>query len=510
MNQLIDTLLTDLRTLIADLGKDGGLISPSVYDTAQVLRFCPPKEGVEPALEWILRQQQPDGGWGNPAVPLSRHMPTLASVLALRTYSKINPKNIESCIEAGIQFLREHATEWQGAHIDEFPVGVEVVWPKLVEDAQRLGITWSKEVPYAKLITLGNKKRQRITQTQPKAGTAPTYSWEAWGTNATADVVDEIGSVGTSPAATAAWIHAANRCPDLANIRESARRYLKQASTVTGIDIPGVVPTVWPITYFDQLYGLYALLISGLLDHPNLRTVVESQAQSIAEGLHPTGIGASPYFINDPDDTALALMVLEATGYKVDTATTLNYFKYRDHFVTYSHEFNPSILTNAHAVHALAYAGEQIDQSRQFLLKRQLSNGKWPSGKWHSSWLYITLEVILALRHFEDTKALELACYAVQSDQNKDGGWGLKGKSNSLETACGVLILHTLRQHHFFKQQTLNALRRGYQWLLDDYQPFTLNDVRRWICKELYSEYRVDRAFELSAMLAVALEEASS
>ena len=77
MSQLIEALFADLRTLIADLGKDGGLISPSVYDTAQVLRFCPPKEGVEPALEWILGQQQPDGGWGNPAVPLSRTVPTL-------------------------------------------------------------------------------------------------------------------------------------------------------------------------------------------------------------------------------------------------------------------------------------------------------------------------------------------------------------------------------------------------------------------------------------------------
>ena len=52
---LIDSLSLELRQLIADLGKDGGLISPSVYDTAQVLRFYPPEEGVAPALEWLLR-----------------------------------------------------------------------------------------------------------------------------------------------------------------------------------------------------------------------------------------------------------------------------------------------------------------------------------------------------------------------------------------------------------------------------------------------------------------------
>ncbi len=48
------SLIAELRTLIGELGKDGGLISPSVYDTAQVLRYYPPKEGVEPALHWLI------------------------------------------------------------------------------------------------------------------------------------------------------------------------------------------------------------------------------------------------------------------------------------------------------------------------------------------------------------------------------------------------------------------------------------------------------------------------
>ena len=337
MSQLIDTLLTDLRSLIADLGKDGGLISPSVYDTAQVLRFCPPEEGVEPALEWILGQQQPDGGWGNSAVPLSRHVPTLASVLALLTYNEKNPKKIESRAQAGIEFLQQHATEWQDAHIDDFPIAVEVVLPKLIQDAQELGITLPKK-PYATLIKLGNKKRRQIAQMQPKAGTAPTYSWEAWGTTATAEVVDEIGSVGTSPAATAAWIHAANGCADLAGTREAARRYLKQASAATGVDILGVVPTVYSIDRFEQLYGLYALVISGILHHPALSDVVKYQQQDIANGLDSTGIGYSSVFISDCDDTAAALIVLQATSYRVNTLEMLNQFSYQNHFITFLHE----------------------------------------------------------------------------------------------------------------------------------------------------------------------------
>ncbi len=381
MSQLIDTLLTDLRSLIADLGKDGGLISPSVYDTAQVLRFCPPEEGVEPALEWILGQQQPDGGWGNTAVPLSRHMPTLASVLALLTYNEKNPKKIESRAQAGIEFLQQHATEWQDAHIDDFPIAVEVVLPKLIQDAQELGITLPKK-PYATVIKLGNKKRRQIAQMQPKAGTPPTYSWEAWGTTATAEVVDEIGSVGTNPAATAAWIHAANGCADLAGTREAARRYLKQASAATGVNIPGVVSTIFPINYFDQHYGLYALFVSGLLEHPALQKVVASQAVSLANALHSTGISYCPYFQPDADCTAVALIVLQATGHAVDTVTMLNQFKYNGCFITFPHELNPSVLTNAHALHALAHTSEKVVQPRTFLLGRQLADGRWAADKW--------------------------------------------------------------------------------------------------------------------------------
>jgi hypothetical protein len=51
------------------------------------------------------------------------------------------------------------------------------------------------------------------------------------------------------------------------------------------------------------------------------------------------------------------------------------------------------------------------------------------------------------------------------------------------------------------------ALRRGQEWLLRHYQPFTTRDDRFWLSKEIYSMPRVDRVFELSAMLAGALED---
>ncbi len=72
-----------LQGLLPQLGKGGGRISASVYDTAQVLRAYPPSGGVTPGLEWLKQQQQADGGWGSPSAPLYRRISTIAAVLAL-------------------------------------------------------------------------------------------------------------------------------------------------------------------------------------------------------------------------------------------------------------------------------------------------------------------------------------------------------------------------------------------------------------------------------------------
>ncbi|MGZ3457426.1 MAG: hypothetical protein ACXU86_02855 [Archangium sp.] len=41
MKRIQDVLLAELRSLVSALGAKGGLMSPSVYDTAQVLRILP-------------------------------------------------------------------------------------------------------------------------------------------------------------------------------------------------------------------------------------------------------------------------------------------------------------------------------------------------------------------------------------------------------------------------------------------------------------------------------------
>lgn len=500
---IIDILLTDLRSLIANLGKNGGLISASVYDTAQVLRLCPPQQGVWPAVDWLLEQQQTDGGWGDPAAPLARDVPTLASVLALHTYG--NRKATHNAARAGLAFLRRQVNQWRQPRPDDLPVGVELLLPRLLDEAAALGLELPRE-PYATLVAMGEQRRRLIARMQPDAGTPAVHSWEAWGTDPDPGLIDEAGGVGHSPAATAAWLKAAAGRTDLADVREAAQRYLAQAAAATGKGIPGVVPTVWPITRFEQSFVLYVLLIAGLLEHPQLQDIVRTQVNNLADALQPGGFGMSDFFIPDGDDTAAGIAVLSATGHQVNLAV-LRRFENDDYFSTYLGELQPSLSTTARAVYALALCGEDVARLQRFLIEHQYPDGRWLADKWHSSWLYTTLHMVLAIAHSGDMCAMKSAVDAILAYQHPDGGWGMGSKSTTTETVYGVLALRTIRNYGLVDHSMLDALRKAHQWLLGNYRPFNVSEDNYWIGKELFLPSRIERAFELSAMLALALEE---
>ncbi|HXF61451.1 MAG TPA: prenyltransferase/squalene oxidase repeat-containing protein, partial [Caldilineaceae bacterium] len=444
MDVRIDAILAELRTLIEDLGKDGGLISPSVYDTAQVLRLYPPKEGVEAGLEWLLSQQHDDGGWGAPSWLMARDVPTLAALLALQTYRR--DQTAQKAIEAGLAFLRRQAAQWDVVHIDAFPVAVEVILPYLLQEANKLGLHIDC-APYRRLFALRERKLQLLKQFPIAANSAPTYSWEALDLPFAPEMMDPLYGVGHSPAATAAWLHAAKDHAGIEHLREQGEAYLARAQAATRTGVPGVVPSAYPSSCFELAYSLYALMLAGHLHHPALQDVVQPQLLFLQDVVEDRcGLGLGEAFVPDADDTSVAVAVLRDAGCPVDVGLVQQFWR-NDHFYTYVQELNPSVLSNAHALHALCKFGIRCPLTEAFLIERQTDEGWWIPDKWHSSWRFITMETIVALAPLGYQDVLVRAGHALLADQQPDGSWRTADGAGTLETVYTVLALQTLDKH---------------------------------------------------------------
>jgi hypothetical protein len=498
---MADILLSDLQHIISELGCDGGLMSPSIYDTAQVLRLAPPDD-AGPALEWLLTQQQVDGGWGTAIHSHARDLPTLAAILALEAYPETPRRQV--AIQAGLAFLRRQAAIWVGPLPNDLPVGLELLLPYLLEEAAKLSL----HIPlshYQPLVDLGRQRRRQIAALPMQPATTPVHSWEALGTEANPALLDTAGSIGHSPSATAAWLHRAHADEHLDQARTIAKRYLQQASAATGVGISGVVPTVWPIAPFEQIWSLYALQLGGLLHNPILRRSVQQQVDALARKLSPEGIGMSDYFTPDGDCTAVAIAILAHAGRRFDT-DALSRFADLDSgaYYTYIGEMNRSLSATAHAAHTLQLIGKSPTAALNYLMERQSPLKQWTGDKWHASWLYLTGHTVHALidagRHNDALTALPV----LLEHQHANGGWGVTTSSGE-ETAHATLALLAYEQAGILPKHGHHALAQAQQWLFSAYKPFVESSNSCWIGKEVYCPRRVAQAFQTTATLACAL-----
>ncbi|NJN18810.1 MAG: hypothetical protein HC822_22415 [Oscillochloris sp.] len=399
--------------------------------------------------------------------------------------------------------VRPAARSLVGHLPDDIPVGIELLLPPLIEQAIAEQLIAPR--PLSSLAQLGAHRRRLLAQYPIQPGSPLSHSWEGLGLAHDPQLLDGSGGIGHSPTATAAWLHADGSLPVETAQHRRAAAYLRRAAAATGDPHTGLVPTVWPIDGFELVWVLYALALSGLLNHPVVADLAAPHLTTLRARLTPDGIGMSPYFTKDGDITATSLATLLMAGNPVDIHI-IDQFAQADHYRTYPYELQPSLTTTAHALHARALAGADITRTARFLSSQQV-NGRWTQDKWHSSWLYTTSAVLTALVHSDEHAACRAGIATLLATQHPNGGWGTNHHATAAETAYVQLALrHALGVGYHVNGLTA-ALNRSWRWLNTQWEHAASAGPHLWIGKELYTPYRVDQAFFATAVLAEELAD---
>lgn len=487
------SILDQLRSLLAPQHLSSPSISPAVYDTAQLLFFLP-QCATEATLAWLLAQQAADGGWGDPAaLPLQRTPATLAALRALARHGHL-PLPVQ---QRALAWLHATHGDWDLRAAHTLPVAAELLIPPLVADLQ---LPLATTPAYRQLAQLGTERQQRLQAQPALQRQAALHSWEAWGGHPHAFPLDALGSIGCSPAATAAWLAAH---PDPA-AQEQAWAYLQQAQVGCGAEVASVVPTVWPIDIFTRVYALEALTTVGVLAHPALAEGVAPLLADITRRLRTQGgVGFSSTFSLDADDTAAALITLllnDQLPATVASVAGLAGFQTATHSATYLAEGQVSLITNARVLRAYRLAGVSCPQLRDWLLAQQQPSGAWLPDKWQTSAWYTTWLVLLGLGP-EAPAPRERALAALLRAQRGDGSWAategaMRGCAE--ETAYALLALQTVERP--WPTAVAQAIHAGQAWLRQ--QLPSSAPAQLWLGKERYRPHQVVQIYQLAALWA--------
>ncbi|RWQ65772.1 MAG: hypothetical protein EOS86_13095 [Mesorhizobium sp.] len=496
MNALSEQLLSELRHLLSEMS-DGGSVGPCVYDTARALQFHGNLTGRQDAYAWLIAQQQADGGWGSADFPLFRHAPTWAALLALQRADPL--PGAADAVQAAIRFLERQPEPYAHAVPEDAPIGAELILPQLCGEAASLlgGVAFPRHpallpLRQACLLKLG------AVATLP-SGHPLLHSWEAWGTSPATLCPDDYGSIGISPAATAAWrAHAVKQgsTPQVGR----ADAYLQAASRATHSGIEGVVPNVWPINVFEPCWALYTLHLVGLFAHPALADAVRVIVAQLDARLGVRGLGPALHFAADADDTAVALCVLRLAG-RAPAVDALRHFEIGELFVTFPGERNASVSTNIHALHALRLLGKPAAGTSTYIEAKRNPHGLWDNEKWHVSWLYPTAHAVAALAQGKPQWRDERALAALLQAQ-RDDGWGAGRASTFEETAYALFTLHVMNgsEEPTGRRRIAQAVARALEWMLARHAAHKMPEAPLWIGKELYCPTRVVRVAELAGL----------
>jgi len=479
----------------AMLAEPAGRSSPSVYETGRLVSLAPWLTGHGERIAWLVRTQRPDGAWGAPdgyaLVPTLSATEALLAVLR-RGDGGFARERLGQVAHRGLRALHDTLTGPGAPPPPDLPA-TDLIVPALTDliaghlDALRerpdLG-DWDAAPRPPLPVGVDGGRLDRVRMLLAAGRPLPeklAHALEVVGPAARRAVgVGPVGpgTVGASPAATAAWLG-----PD-PGPAHPARAYLEDLVRQYG----GPVPCASPITVFERSWVLGTLCRAGVpVRVPDVLTA------ELRDALGPTGTPTGPGLPADADTTSVTVYALARLGQPVDP-TVLRAYDTGEHFCTWPGEDGASVTTNAHVLdalgHLLPYGGpaapwlaSAVDRVTRWLLDQQEPDGRW-SDRWHASPYYATCCAVLALTGYGSAdaarRAVDRAASWVLAGQRPDGSWG-RWSGSAEETAYAV---QTLVAAGHRDGPGAAAVTRGAAWLsqVDDHD----GAPELWHDKDLY------------------------
>lgn len=233
----------------------------TIYDTAWVSMLRNPGDLENNLLfpecfQYVLDQQLPQGGWASYDAPIDGVVNSLGGLLCLKKNADVavpgvSSDVIQARIERATRFLREQLENWDVSTADH--VGFEIVIPALLKALEQEGIHFQFPAR-GPLMALNRQKLARVPPSiwSKKMQTTLTHSLESFVGEVNFDSIGHLlvyGSMGSSPAATAAYLlHCSNWNHGAENYLRHLVSTRKHRGVFTGL------PTMFPSTGFEVLW----------------------------------------------------------------------------------------------------------------------------------------------------------------------------------------------------------------------------------------------------------------
>ena len=493
--------------LVAGLLREpSGQVSPSVYETGRLVASTPWLAGHDARVAFLAQTQRPDGAWGGPdgyaLVPTLSATEAMLAILARPgSVNRAGRVAVAGAVGRGLSRLFEWLQVRVHIPIPDMPA-IELIVPSLIasinEQLDRLrreplaglnrwwagarldlpaGMDTARLAGIRARLAAGEGVPDKLLHALEVAGSAAR--------GARGVRPEASGTVGASPAATAAWL--GDRAPDPA---DPSRRYLEEIVARSG----GPVPCGLPVTVFERAWVLSALARAGGIVRRPPRRLVASLVSALEDNGTPGGAGLPA----DADTTAVTLFALGEVGVFGDLGC-LRAYETPTHFCTWPGEQGSSTSVNAHVLEALGSHPATAEKLSRWLREQQRADGSWLD-RWHASPYYATACCALALARFGgegSAAAVRRAADWVLETQRSDGSWG-HWQGTVEETSYAIQALLTTRSTEVGHVDLVApAVARGSAFIASIDQP---DHPPLWHDKDLYAPLAIIRANTLAAI----------